>query len=319
MPRSKAKTIKIRLLDGDQDGIQTAAIQSTIYEAIAFPRSRFGDLKSAKVNINRPGAYVLVGDTVEIGRRRSAYIGESSRSVYNRISNHNNPNSREYKSFWRSAIVLTSKDSKELYFKPKYIERELKRIGERDGNWEIINKNDSTFHISELSDSDEDFILDFIEASTVMVRSLGYDLFLEPPNSLFQDSSSIDTADTKEPIRKMVMTKFICHGKGGVYAEMLVDSDGSFVVKKNSIAKGTMTKGIRSDKKSDRKKLIRLKILKKHGDNYIFTKNYEFSSVSDAASQIKGSMRNGNTEWKLDGTDTTYGEWKRVMNGKTKK
>ena len=316
MPRSKAKTIKIRLLDGDQDGIQTAAIQSTIYEAIAFPRSRFGDLKSAKVNINRPGAYVLVGDTVEIGKRRSAYIGESSRSVYSRISNHNNPNSREYKSFWKSAIVLTSKDSKELYFKPKYIERELKRIGERDGNWEIINKNDSTFNISELSDSDEDFILDFIEASTVMVRSLGYDLFLDPPNTLFQDSSSIDT---RESIKQKVMTKFTCHGKGGVYAEMLVDPGGGFIVKKNSIAKGTMTDGIRPDKKSDREKLIRLKILKKYDDNYIFTKDHEFSSVSDAASQIKGSLRNGNLEWKLDGTKTTYGEWKRVMSRKTKK
>ena len=309
MPRSKTKTIIVRLLDGDQNGIQSAEIQTTIYEAIAFPRNRFEDLKTTGVDINRPGVYILVGNSVQLRKRHASYIGESSRSVTSRIYNHNNPNSQEYKEFWTHAIVLTSIDSKRLHFRTKYIEKELKRIGEKNRNWQIINKNNSTFDINELSDSDRDFVIDFIEESAVLVRAMSYDLFLDLPKISSNEPSNVKKAKSPKE-SKMVM--FTCRGAGGVHAKMLVDPKGGFIVTKDSIARGRMTDGIRPKKRSDRERLIRTGVLKKRGDNYIFCSDCRFDSVSDAASQVKGSIRNGNDEWKLDGQNTTYGEWKRL-------
>ncbi|MCF6306116.1 MAG: DUF4357 domain-containing protein [Rhodobacteraceae bacterium] len=49
-----------------------------------------------------------------------------------------------------------------------------------------------------------------------------------------------------------------------------------------------------------------------------FTKNFAFSSPSAAAAVIFGRAANGRTEWKIQGTKTTYAEWEEMQlsNGK---
>lgn len=317
MPRTEAKTITIRLLDGNLDGIRTAKIANALYEAIVFPRNRLGDLKTGKVNISRPGAYILVDESVEVGRRRLAYIGESSTDVYGRIVDHNKPSSSSYKEFWKTAIVLTSDDCKDLRTKAKFIEGELIRISEDDDFWKITNTNGSSYNINDLSDSDADFVNHFIENCSTIVNTLGYNLFLGLHDA---EPKNLSNIKVKKPTKMETINKFFCYGKGKVFAEMQINSNGNITIKEGSIANGILTESVKPSKKLIRTKLIQSKILKKHGENYIFSKDYDgFTSVSDAATQIAGSPRDGNKTWKLPGTNTTYGEWKESVNGKTKK
>lgn len=304
MSSPKAKTIKVRLVDGDLNEVRTAQIQSTNFQAVSLPRIRLNELKKAELDIvSKQGAYILIGPK-KSNNMREVYIGQSSSKVIGRLRQHNSSKGNEFKEFWESAVVFTTTDN-EVNSKTKYIEKALMYDCGRNRSLKITNDNSSSYDSDQLPTSDDDFVVDFIEASKIMLLCLGYDLLQEPFESSSENSSSNkQKKNTKAEI-------FVCSGNDGVYAEMTIDANGGIVVAKGSIAKGTMTSGIRPKKKSDRKELIRLKVLKKHGDNFIFTKDHRFDSVSDAATQIKGSLRDGNKEWRLKEKRTKYGEWKK--------
>lgn len=307
MSNTKAKTIKVRLVDGDPSGVRTAGIQSTNFQAVSLPRIRLNELKKAELSvISKQGAYILIGPK-KSNNMRDVYIGQSSSKVIGRLRQHNNPNSKEFKEFWESAVVFTTIDN-EVNSKTKYIEKALMFNCEENRNLTIVNDNSSSYNSDQLPTSDDDFVADFIEASKIMLLCLGYELLQEPLSS---SSESLIRSKSKKNAKAEI---FVCSGDGGVYAEMTIDQNGYIVVAKGSIAKGTMTEGIRPKKKSDRKRLIHTKVLKKHGDNFIFAKDHRFGSVSDAATQIKGSLRDGNKEWRLKDKGTKYGEWKNENN-----
>lgn len=302
MSNPKAKTIKIRLVDGDSNEVRTAEIQSTNFRAISLPRIRLNELNKPELSIiSKQGAYILIGPK-QSNNMRDVYIGQSSSKVISRLRLHNSPSSKEFKEFWESVVVFTTKDN-EVNSKTKYVEKALMYNCGQNRNLTITNDNSSSYDSDQLPTSDDDFVVDFIEASKVMLLCLGYDFLQEP----FASSSRKPSRNKRKKNTKAEI--FFCSGDCGVYAEMTVDSNGGIVVAKGSIAKGTMTRGIRQTKKSYRKKLIRLKVLKKHGDNFIFTKDHVFNSASDAATHIKGSLRDGNKEWRLKGKGTKYGEW----------
>ncbi|MBQ9515314.1 MAG: DUF4357 domain-containing protein, partial [Ruminococcus sp.] len=68
-----------------------------------------------------------------------------------------------------------------------------------------------------------------------------------------------------------------------------------FVVYKGSKAAGSVTKSFPNNKL--RNKLLESGVL---DENYVFTKDYIFSSPSTAASIVMGRSANGMTEWETD-------------------
>lgn len=304
-----AKTVEIRMEHGDPNEYRTARLQKSIYRAAAFPRGYIDQLKGkAPELLSGSGVYFLIGPKTS-KTRRDVYIGEST-NVVKRLREHRN------KKFWESVVVISTETS-DINSKTKYIEGEL--MGYKKGNrrWKVVNDKSSTYEAQDLLENEEDFVLEFIDASKVILACLGCDFLCASP----KESSQIPSKSAAQVVsrRRKRITKFICRGLGGVYAEMTIDSNGRFVVSKGSIARGRLADSLGQPKRADRRRLIRTKILKKKGDNYIFTKNYTFASVSDAATQVMGGLRNGNREWKLDGTGTTYGSWKKANSSKAKK
>ena len=305
----EAKTVEIRMEHGDPNEYRTAKLQRTIFRAAAFPRGYVDQLKGSNVPklLSGSGVYFLIGPkTSRI--KRDVYIGEST-NVIKRLRDHRD------KEFWESVIVASTTNN-DINSKTKYVEGELMGYKKRNRNWKIVNDKSSYYESKYLSSSEEDFVLEFIDASKVMLACLGCDFLCEPLKGPPQLSSK---SATQPADRRKGKTKFICRGLGGVYAEMTIDSNGGFVVSKGSIARGRLTDSLVPVKKSDRQKLIRSKILKRQGDNYIFTKDHTFGSVSDAATQVMGGLRNGNRAWKVDGTGMTYGNWKKDNKRKAKK
>lgn len=315
MSSQKGETVTVHMKYGDPNGYRTAELPSRNFHAIAFPRVYMGQLKGkALESLSRGGVYILVGPMTSKGKR-DAYIGESSRSVNARLRKHNNPKNKEYKEFWESAVIITTR-SNEANSKTKYIEGELMRHNETNKNWSIINDNFSSYELKDLSNSDEYFVLEFVDASKVLLACLGYDFLCEPLKKSSRSPLKSASETTGKPNR---ITKFICRGLGGVHAEMTIGPNGSYVVSKGSIARGRLAWSMNQQKRSERQELIDSKILKEHGDNFIFTKDYAFHSVSSAATQVMGSVRNGNQEWKIDGKGKTYGEWKNLKSSRAKK
>lgn len=301
-----AKTVEVRMENGDPNEYRTATLQSTIFHAAAFPRGYVDQLRGSNIPklLSGSGVYFLIGPkTSRI--KRDVYIGEST-NVVKRLREHRN------KEFWESAVVVSTTNNV-VNSKTKYIEGELMGYRRKNRNWKMVNDNSSSYKSDDLETSDIDFVLKFINASKVMLACLGCDFLCES----FKGASQVPSKPIAQAVSKRKgKTKFVCRGLGGVYAEMTIDSNGGFVVSRGSIARGRLTDSLVPLKKSDRQRLIRTKILKKKGDNYIFTKDYTFGSASDAATQVMGCLRNGNREWKLEGKDTPYGEWKKSNNRK---
>ena len=309
----KAKTVEIRMEHGDPNEYRTAKLQRTIFHAAAFPRGHIDQLRGNKVSklLSGSGVYFLIGPK-KSRIKRDVYIGEST-NVINRLRIHNKK--RNHKHIWESVVVISTTNN-DINSKTKYIEGELMGYKKRNRSWKIVNDNSSSYESKDLSASEEDFVLEFIDASKVMLACLGCDLLCEP----LKGPSQLPSKSVTQPAGgRKGKTKFICRGLGGVYAEMTIDSNGRFVVSKGSVARGRLTDSLVPAKRSDRHRLIRSKILKKQGGNYIFTKDYTFGSVSDAATQVMGCLRNGNRAWKVDGTGMTYGNWKKANKRKAKK
>lgn len=308
-----AKTVEIRMEHGDPNEYRTAKLQRTIFHAAAFPRGHIDQLKGKKASklLSGSGVYFLIGPkTSRI--KRDVYIGEST-NLINRLRIHNKK--RNHKHIWESVVVISTTNN-EINSKTRYVEAELMGYKKNNRSWKVVNDNSSNYKSEDLPTSDIDFVLDFINASKVMLACLGCDFLC----GSIKKSTQISSKPTvRSAGGRKGKTKFICRGLGGVYAEMTIDSNGGFVVSKGSVARGRLTDSLVPAKRSDRQRLIRSKILKKQGENYIFTKDYTFGSVSDAATQVMGCLRNGNLEWKIDGIGKTYGDWKKSNKGKAKK
>lgn len=305
MSMSIARTVNVRFLEGDLADNRVGKLQSGNYITMAFPRKNFGSLKKSEMDIDRPGAYLLIG-ALEFGKKRNVYVGESSRSVGGRIYDHNTQGSSDYKEFWETAVVLTTIDEEINSVNTKYIENELRQIIEKNIHWKITNKRGSTYSKKRLSHSGEDFIIDFAEANKIIVTSMGYDLLREPIRTLTQKSSY---SHSKTQSKQKAVAKFTCRGLSGIYAEMIIDPSGEFIVIKDSIASGNTNNALPEKVRLIRDNLISTRVLKKKGDNFIFTKDHSFDTVSAAASLIKGSRRGGKTEWRLNGGKITYKQW----------
>ena len=303
---------------GDPNEFRTAELPSSNFHAVAFPRKHIDQLKGKVLEIfEGAGVYILIGPTTSRSKRE-VYIGESSRKVINRIRNHNNPKNKEYKEFWESVVIITTNNN-EIISRTKFIEGELIRYEGMNRNWNIVNSNSSSYKSKNLSASDEDFVLEFIDASKLMLACLGYNLLHKSVKSTKPTSKILLRSVSEAKSRRKMTAKFICRGLGGVYAEMTIDPNGGFVVSRGSIARGRLATSLALRKKSDRQNLIRSGILKERGDNFVFTKDYTFGNVSSAATQVMGCHRSGNETWKLEGKGTTYGEWKKTKNIKVKK
>jgi hypothetical protein len=271
------KTIKIFLIDGDPNGRMSCELSNWTGKAYKIPRIKIKDC-SDRSDLNNPGVYMLFGKNEE--GKDLAYIGEAE-TVLKRLYQHLN-----LKDFWNEAIVFISKDDNLNKAHIKFIENRLFEIAKNVNRYSIDNTTVPT--LSSISESDRAEMEEYIDNVKILVNTLGH--------KLFEEKREQKTA------KKQSQTTFYIKAARGADAQGEPTSDG-FVVFKNSYVSTTTVHSLLESFKSLRNRLIETGIVKKDGDNLVFSEDYVFSSPSAAAIIVMGRTANGLTEWKLsDGT-----------------
>lgn len=264
-------TVKIFLALGDPGSIRTAEISNWTGKAIAGPRSQM-DLILQREEAKKPGVYFLTGINPETGKER-VYIGEAE-VIRSRVKGHLD------RDFWKTIIFFVSKDENLTKAHIKYLEGKLIEMTKAADRFELDNNNSSGSHLPESDAADMDVFLDKMEQ---LLPVLGQQ-FLKPL--------------TKEFIKSKKSDLLFCEIKNVKASGR--PSENGFLVQKGSEA---VLEERPSVKKYPYPSILRAQlsadgVLRAEKDKMVFTKDYEFSSPSAAASVIHGGHANGLQAWK---------------------
>ena len=264
-------TVKIFLVHGDPASLRTAEISNWTGKAVAGPRSQL-DAVLNREEAGSPGVYFLTGINPDTGKER-VYIGEAE-VVRSRIKGHLN------RDFWKVISFFVSKDENLTKAHIKYLEGELIARTRQAGRYELENSNSSGSHLPEADAADMNVFLSRMEQ---LLPVLGQD-FLKP----------ISKPSTKATRRDLLFCEIKTAKATGRRTEtgfLVLQSSEAVLEERPSTQKYPYAATLRTQ-------LSQEGVLEKREDRLVFTKDYEFSSPSAAASVIHGGQANGLTAWK---------------------
>ncbi len=270
MPRPQ--TIQIFLPAGDPRGMRVAEITTRIVRVIEVPRSQLGEfIKTPEAQ--QVGVYFLVGELSEVGLPR-VYIGQSG-NIGSRLTQHN-----QNKDFWNRAMVVISLTNSMTQTHALFLEWFAIQQATQAGRYSLENGNTGARpHTPAPLAAD---CHEIHETAATLLATLGQPIFEPLTNAL--------TAKGEKEL-------FYCKGSGadgvGEYT-----SEG-FVVHKGSRGRVENVASIQGKSNERfRDQLVTEGILVEQGGEYVFTRDYLFSSPSMAAVALQGRHANGWLEWK---------------------
>jgi len=266
------KSIRIYLPTGSINGIRHAEIANWTGQALSCPRSEIKSLNDWD-EVNSPGVYLLFGADDD-GQHQAVYIGEAE-NVRDRLKNH-----VSNKDFWNEVICFTNKDESLTKSHVKYLEAILIEQAKDINRYQLHNSAAS--NKPTLPRADRDAMNEFADNVRILLGALGHKT-LEP-----YASNAVLENNNEQSTKLRLLNK-------NAYGNQV--SDG-FLVYKNSEMTKTIAKSLKRNKKETCQKLIADGVITENEDNYIFLKDYLFSSPSGAASVLTGSSRNGQDCWK---------------------
>lgn len=305
----KPKSIHIFLADGDPDGLRIAQLSMSTIQALAFRRNVLGDVRRRFPELERAGAYILLGPADE--ERQIAYVGESE-NLAARLAYHNaNQNPKDSKPFWTDTIVLLSKDENLTKSHARYIEACLIRAASKSFRWTTPNNKTPSESAGKLPLPDIAAMNEFVEQSKILVGALGCDLFRE---SFRRESAGAATADASSPPRASMEGVDFTFAGEGYDARLLVSRSGELVIRAGSRARRNEAASIPKNAATLRAALQERGVLEAKGDSLEFKDDVPVSSVSVAGAVVCGMSVNGRTAWKTaDGK--SYSEWEATEGG----
>lgn len=268
---SESATVKIFLVEGDPVSVRTAEISNWTGKAIAGPRSRLDEIRKRE-EAGKPGVYFLSGIDPQNGKPK-VYIGEAE-DVQKRLKDHLGLE------FWKTVVLFVSKDENLTKAHVRYLEGKLIEQAKKAGRFELHNTNGSGARLPESDAADMDVFMLKIEQ---LLPVLGQD-FLKPIVNLDDPAKVVDllycTIKKLKAVGRVTDNGFL----------VLKDSE-AVLDERPSTTKYPYPLQLRSQ-------LVQENVLGKANDRLFFTKDYEFSSPSAAASVVHGGHANGLREWK---------------------
>jgi hypothetical protein len=263
----RGKTIQIYLPDGNPRGVKIAEITASIGKAVFIPRSKINEV-SNRPELQGVGIYFLFGEQNEIGKSK-VYIGEAE-TLITRLKQHNSS-----KDFWNVAVVFGSEKNNLNKAHVKYLESYCFDKAKEINRCELENSVNPTK--STITESDEDFVLNFFDDLKILLTTLGFPIFEELKSHKKSNS-------------------YFCKGKdalaeGEHTEEGLVVFKGSKANLRESKSAGSWVEGMRS-------KLKEKGILVEKDGVLEFTGDHIFNSPSAAAAVVLARRANGWIEWK---------------------
>lgn len=117
-PEAFGRTIQLFLVDGTPNGLRKATIHGWTGLTFVATASTFASL-TARAELDRTGIYILSGPDADATGGTRAYIG-SANSVRERIKQ-----SAQQRSFWETAIAVTTSDDDLSKGHVEYLEARL--------------------------------------------------------------------------------------------------------------------------------------------------------------------------------------------------
>ena len=259
--------ISMTVLTGDPFGAISVGKTGWIGRALVFPRSQMASVKS---ELDKPGVYFLIGESLTEYSKKSLYIGEAEK-VSDRLSTHQ---SDREKDFWTKTIVFVSNDRSLNKADVKFLESELIKQAKIVDSWQVLNVKNSV--LNSLSEEDTIKTRDFLKVLLQIAPLIDLDAF---------EGSSL------KGLTKLFISGPGCKGQGE-------DQAGGFLVLKGALLRKDGTTSFPERYKALRQSLISDGRLADLGDSYELTDDYLFTSSSTAASVLLGRSANGRTEWR---------------------
>lgn len=268
MSKPLGKTIQIFLPDGNPRGVKIAEFTSRTAQVFLVPRAQL-EFACTRLELCNVGIYFLIGDSVA-GGLAPLYIGEAEDCTV-RLKQQNK--SRDW---WTTALVCVSRTAGFTKSHVKYLEGYCHQQAAEAGRFKVDNSTLPTkSHVSEPMEAD---LIEHFDTIRILSGTLGYPLFDK----------------IQKPLTRDVL---VCKGKEanatGEYTE-----DG-LIVFSGSVAKRSPVKSTDKNTLSIREELLSGGVLAAASPATLrFTKDYIFSSPSQAAAVILGRTANGWIEWK---------------------
>lgn len=297
---SAGKSVRLFLADGSPGGLLTAEIMNWTGHVVAAPRSDLAALLK-RPEATRTGIYILLGDDPDSLGGQAVYIGEGD-DVSKRLYQHARPENQNGKDFWDRAVVLTSKDANLTKAHARYLESRFITLATQASRARLKNGNSpAPIVLPEADVSDMEY---FIEQAKIVLPILGVNTFRSPRTSATSPSAPSGGGRADSPLFEMIMRKW------GITATAQ-EVDGEFTVFEGAQARSAWTgptghnyTGLRTKLENDG-----TLVPGPDGSMMVFSRDHAFSSPSAAAAVVAGRPANGRTDWKVQGTRTTYGEW----------
>jgi hypothetical protein len=288
------RTIRIYLDNGSVTGIKHSEIVNWSGQAISSPRNLVKNLKEW-TEAQRPGVYFLFG--LDENGDEAVYIGESE-NIFERLVQHVSDSKKD---FWDEVIFFTSKDENLTKAHVKFLESRLTLLAKEANRYKVLNGNNP--QQSKLPRGDRDSMEEFINNIKILIGALSHKV-LEPiykqSNTTATTSEILENKNEPININNPIIELFL--NIKNINSQAILTEEG-IVVKKGSEAFLSEKGSLGITYKNLRKKLKEERILIENNNKLIFTQDYLFSSLSQAAAVIVGYAINGRHSWCLtDGT-----------------
>ena len=279
----------------------TAEIMNWTGHVVAAARSDL-DALVKRPELSRTGIYFLIGENPDDPPSPMAYIGEGDQ-VKSRLYAHAKSESQNGKDFWTRAVVLTSKDANLTKAHARYLESRFIAMATLAKRTRLANGTSPEMIM--LPEADISDMEHFISQAEIVLPLLGVNVLRSvqvssiPPSS--NDNSPANLAATALLEMRLKKLNIVARAQ---------EIDGEFVVLAGS---GVRTGWLGVDHGYGRlkKDLEQSGVIKvaSDGKTSLFSQDTVFASPSAAAAIIAGRAANGRVEWKVTGSELTYGSW----------
>ena len=268
-----SKTIQMYIFDGDPNGRIMCELSNWNGRVYKISRNQIQEF-SERNDAENTGVYFLIGK--DENNNDTVYIGEAEKMSI-RIKQHLKDNE-----YWNDCIAVISKDNLLNKAHVKYLENKFYNLAQKSGRVTVVNSNIPT--CASISEYDEAMLIEFINNARLLVNVLGYKIFDSIQESVVKQNKE----------QWSVNDLYYIKAARGADAKGSIVSDGFVVFAGSKIASSEAPSMSESLKKL-RDSLIKKNII---DTNYLFTKDYVFSSPSLAAATVMGRNANGRKEWK---------------------
>jgi hypothetical protein len=288
------RTIQLFLADGVPNGLIIASIHGWTGSVLVASQATFDKLR-ARSEANRTGLYILFGPDPEDALSMRAYIGEAD-IVKDRINQ-----SAEERTFWETAVIVTTSDEALTKGHVRYLEARLIEMTSDAGRVQLDNGQAPKSDRRRLPEADRANMEAFLANLRVILPVVGLDLLKPRPRALTPTGTLTHQGEE---------SKFELRHKSEVQATAIEEDDEFVVLAGSQALKNAGYVGTNSYGEL-KKELIAQGVLATTDAEsvYRFVKPYVFRSPSAAAAVILDRNSNGRREWKVVGSKLTYHEW----------